>query len=67
MIKEIKDKTGKKRTFDLRIASTRKLRRQALKNQLGSNRIRKAWWAMMERKAQAAGMRRLASGKAVWA
>lgn len=48
MIKEITNKkTGKKQKFDLRSVSTRKIRRQAMKNELGSNRIGKAWRAMM--------------------
>lgn len=42
-IQKVKGKDGKEKLMEMRSATNRKLQRQAMKNQLGSNKIREAW------------------------
>lgn len=44
-IQKIKGKDGKEKLMEMRSVTNRKLQRQAMKNQLGSNKVRKMWQA----------------------
>lgn len=44
-IQKIKGKDGKEKLMKMRSVTNRKLQRQAMKNQLGSNKVRKMWQA----------------------
>jgi len=44
-IQKVKGKDGKEKLMEMRSVTNRKLQRQAMKNQLGSNKVRKMWQA----------------------
>jgi len=48
-IQKVKGKDGKEKLMEMRSVTNRKLQRQAMKNQLGSNKIREAWHQKMNR------------------
>ena len=46
-IQKVKGKDGKEKLMEMRSVTNRKLQRQAMKNQTGSNKIREAWHQKM--------------------
>jgi hypothetical protein len=56
-IQKIKGKDGKEKLMEMRSVTNRKLQRQAMKNELGSNKIREAWHQKMGKDIRRQGPR----------
>jgi len=51
-IQKVKGKDRKEKLMEMRSVTNRKLQRQAMKNQLGSNKIREAWHQKMAKETK---------------
>lgn len=51
-IQKVKGKDGKEKLMEMRSVTNRKLQRQAMKNQLVSNKIREAWHQKMAKETK---------------